>query len=735
MNFSSPQKCLQAIRAGDTSEFKRGRNREKITQSANGAPPVSEEDAKKIGMKINVNWGEMARLLSHGRRQYYNAFLKGTRFFKVTLPLAPEEKRAEWERTITDQINRPLLKSKKYFHLHQYRWTDVVVHGVASVLWEDQDDWLPRFAAREDLRIPTDTDTDFSNLGWFAYRYVYTPGELVRKVFSNTKWKWDKLACAQILKAYKNVNYDDPMSYKDWETQPEAMAELVKQNMGYYTSDAMPGIPLWHFFFEDNDGKWSLRVMPDTTAVRGTSEQDKFLLAPDFAFADSLDQILQCQFGDLNFKAPFKFHSVRSLGFELMEPCFYDNLTRCRLLQHVHENFNIWLQVTDPADKARAQAISFDGPVARVPQGVKILSEQERHQIDPGLVEMAMAQLKQLMQEASATYTQDTDTGTKKEQTAFETGVKMQQVNAMLAGLLLIAFKLEGFFMMEISRRFCRPNSTNKDVRKFQQECERLGVPKEWLNVDRWDIEVEQPIGAGNPTMEMVQAENLLKVRPMLNPTAQQEVLHDYLTVVGDAKRAARWAPMDGIKRVSDAQLQANQDFGTLMWGTDTPIRDELNPQEQIEVLLQKMAQVVDRILKTGGMAEVSEIVGLQTVGKHIVALLQRLGQNPEEKARVHQYQQVLGKLNNEIKGFMQRLQQQQKKANGEGGKLQMEMMREGLKMKQEQARFLQEQQQDSVAFQSEERRKDLAAAGDLARKEHAHVRKTMFDEAGGEDA
>ena len=126
----------------------------------------------------------------------------------------------------------------------------------------------------------------------------------------------------------------------------------------------MVKIPLYHFYFRDSTaaGKsaWYMRVVPETGQVKAEGKAaDKFLWQSDEPVADSLQQILHCQFGDLTTDAPFKYHSVRSLGFALLEPEFYDNLTRCRLLQHIHDNFNIWLRVTDPPDKARAQVQEF----------------------------------------------------------------------------------------------------------------------------------------------------------------------------------------------------------------------------------------------------------------------------------------------------------------------------------------------------------------------------------------
>ena len=154
--------------------------------------------------------------------------------------------------------------------------------------------------------------------------------------------------------------------------------------------------------------------------------------------APSWRQILHVQFGDLNNKAPFLYHSVRSLGFALFEPCYWTDFTRNRLLKHTLDQFNILLRITDPVDRARAQIQVFQN-LGVVKPGVSIVPAAERHQIDAQLAEMALAMGKQLQQEASTAYTQNIDTGTQKEQTAFETGVKVQQTNAMLSGLMLTA--------------------------------------------------------------------------------------------------------------------------------------------------------------------------------------------------------------------------------------------------------------------------------------------------------
>jgi hypothetical protein len=754
VNFSDASRVLATIRAGDTVENVRGENRVKVNNAANAFPPLSKEEADSVGLKINVNFGELMNTIAHARRQYLTAFLSSETFFKVKLPYAPAEHQSEWEEFITKEINRPLRKSLKYFELHNSRWSSVVTHGVGAMRWPHADEWCPKFVPMSDLRIPTDTTLDFENLGWYAVRHIYTPFELIKEAFRPGKANgWDKKAVVDMVKNYKEINWESAPNHYDIETSPEKFAELIKQDGGYYASDAMPGIPLWHFFFEDltEDGpnKWFLRIVPETGAVRGTPPDD-FLWQSEEPIADHWKHLIHCQYGDLSTDAPFKFHSVRSLGFALLEPTFYTNLTRCRLLQHVHDNFNVWLRLTDPADKARAAVQEF-GNLGVVREGVQIVPREQRHQIDSGLVEMAMSQLQQLQQEASSTYTQQTDTGTQKEQTAFETSVKVQQVNAMLSGLLMKAFKYESFADIEICRRFCLPNSKDPDIMAFQRRAKAAGIPRQWLDVTQWDIEPVTPLGMGNPTAAQAAAKELIALKPMLDPTAQQEVLHEaVLTVTGDSRKAARLVPLGKKRGLNDAQRDAQFSFGTLMQGVPIAPREGLPVIDQVQTILPLLAGKIVQIEQRNNMATPEEAQGLGQVGQYIGKLIAQLAQDPQEKQLASQMGNQLGQLMNQVKGLAQRGQEAAQKsaqagAQGNGqdpaamAKLQAQMMQGQMKLKQQAAEHKQREmahrqklKQDGEAFVREQRRKDAGAFADIQRQ--GEQAKSRMKSLGGDE-
>lgn len=728
MNFSSPERVLATVRAGDPVERVRQENRVKVTNAANCVPPLEPAEAKKLGIKINVNWGSLLILLSHARRQYLTAFLGNQYFFKVKMPFAPKETQSEWEAFVTEEINKPMRNSLKYFEHHRSRWASVVTHGVGPMIWYGKDGWCPDFKAMSDLRIATDTTLDFDNLGWFASREIYTPFGLIKEVFNEKPNNhWDKKAVASILNNYKEINFVEASQNYDWENSPEKLAELVKQDGGYYSGDAMPGIPMWHFYFKD-EGGWYMRVVPEAGTVRSSATPENFLWESDVPIAARRDQIMQCQFGDLTTDAPFKYHSVRSLGYILLEPEFYDNLTRCRLIQHVHDNFNIWLRTTDPVDKARAQIQEFSN-LGMLRAGVTVVPQSERHQIEANLVEMAMAQMRQLKQEASSTYTQQIDTGTQKEQTAFETNVKMQQVNAMLGGLLLTAGKYAQFEYKEECRRFCLFKSENEDIKTFQKRCKEFGIPRRFLNVDLWEVEPVMPIGSGNPTVAQAAVQQLMQARGAYEPSAQQAILHEFTQVVtGDARKAAELAPLGDTKDVTGGENYIQGIMGTLLQGIPVRPPEKISPIEQLDALIPMFGSKIAIIERRDNVGKPDEIMGLQEVYQYATGLVQRLDQDSEQKQRVKQYMDALGQLMNQVKGLAQRGQEQAKKAqqgNGTNGvdpvamvKAQHAERMAAIKEHATAKKAAMSQKQKSEQFVRDQRRQDAAAHSEIQRQE-----------------
>jgi hypothetical protein len=671
MNFTTATKCLDVINATDTVERERSENRDKIARGINGFPPLSADKAKQMGLKVNISWLEETMLAKQANLQYLNAFQSQNNYFTVHIPSAPPEKQLEWEQSINRFINSPLKKSRSFAaHLDQV-FSSVVAHGIGPSLWLSSDKWLPIFVPLNDFRVATDTETSLRNLSWFAIRRRYTVGELVDVVFGKYADEgWDKPSVIKVLAAYWDKNWET-VDY-DWSNDPERMTALIKQNISFYTSDAVPVITLWHFYHLDDasmtSGKWMMKVIPDKTC-RGVESVDqlKFLFDSDEPISDCLDELLHIHFGDLNGTPPYLFHSVRSLGFLLHESCFWMNLFRCRTFQAAWESFNLLWRSADGSPKARAQFLELFHK-GYVPNEVTILGQDQKNQVNQELVEFVMAQSKQLMGEASASYTQSIDTGTQKEQTLGEASIKLQQANSLMSGLLTVAARNMVFQYREICRRFCIKKSLDPDVRKFREQCKVAGIPMQFLDVSLWDVACDMPLGSGNQTLELAQASQLMSVRAAHNPDAQQEILHIFdAAVTKNPKLAQRLAPVGQKGVASDGTSWATAIFGTLMKGVMAPFKAELSPIDQVQTLLSMAASVIQRIMKTDNTGKPEDILGLSTVLGYSRELIQVLSQDPQQKSVVKNFSDALLKLNNEVKAFAQR-QQHAMMAGGKNG-------------------------------------------------------------------
>jgi anthranilate/para-aminobenzoate synthase component II len=147
-----------------------------------------------------------------------------------------------------------------------------------------------------------------------------------------------------------------------------------------------------------------------------------------------------------------------------------------------------------------------------------------------------------------------------------------------------------------------------------------------------------------------------------------------------------------------------------------------LNELEVVPTLLGSMAAVMQRIDATGGMATKEEVVGLSNVAQNVAGHIQILARDKSQKAIVKQFGDQLGKLNNLLKGYAQRLAEQQSKQNGNGldpetaAKIQSIVLQAQTKAQNTKLSHAQRTAQRQVQFEAEQKRKDTETAAQIQR-------------------
>jgi len=658
MNFSTASLVEQVIWEMRDADRPRSDNRALIDRLFNGFPPWTAEEAETARINTNVNFLDGPKLAADARRSYYNAFLKPATYFTMTLDSGPERMRGAWSAVVTKEINRILKDSLCYFEVIRSQMAATVLHGIGPVHWADQEKWRPRALDIADLLIPSNTLLSLENLCHFAIWRQYTAVELSDKIErKNIDPAWNK---SLARKAVAWCVRQPTGQTGAWDTlSPEKVVEQIKQDGVYYGSDVVPTIDCWDFYYYDDEGSktgWRRRMILDTPPngeigsdkitkqAIGSQDAEWLYNGADRVYADDISQILHFQFGDLSPKSPFKYHSVRSLGWLIYAVCNLQNRLRCKINDATFENLLNYFRVSNLEDAERLTKIDLHN-YGVVPEGVEFVKQADRWQVNHALVMATMGDNRQQMNEAAAQFREGRDTGVQKEKTATEIMAEVNSANAMVGTMLLLSYAYQKNQYIEIVRRFFKANSSDPDVRKFRMRVLKQGVPENLLDADLWQVSPEQVLGSGNKMLQIAMAEKLMAVRPLLDPDAQRDVLRMYVQANSDDPNlSTRWVPAKPIlvtESVHDAELMV----GPIMFGVKVSPRAGQDPAQITVGLLKSMTEICQRIDGTTKIPTESELAGLTNMAMVIEGYLKQASQDKGNQQMVKQAQKDLAQL------------------------------------------------------------------------------------------
>lgn len=724
------------------ADYPRGLNRSRINDLFNGVPPYTADEESVNNVAINVNFLEGTKLGHDARGQFYNAFMKPGNFFTARTDMGPVHRRLQRGAIVTKEVNRILKRSLPYFENYRSKFALNVLHGIGPCSWHNCQNWCPNPLGVEDVLIPSNTLLTMANLPFFAIYRAYTAEELIRAINGpnpDPGWQRDTVLAA-IKWADNEARQLIGTTWPEvW--SPEKMNERIKQDSGLYASDSVPTIAAWDFYFWNDKKKvqgWNRRIVLDAFGQPGVGGilpnnetpklngknviggQNQFLYNPgDKKYASSLSEIINWQFADLSAVAPFRYHSVRSLGFMVYAVCHLQNRLRCKFNEAVFEALMMYMRVKSMDEAERTLKINL---ISRgiIDETVQFLPAAERWQVNEKLAEMGLLQNQSIINENSASFVQNQNySNPNVEKTKFQVQAELSATTQLISTALLQAYAYQVPEYREILRRFFIFNSRDPEVREFQVRCLKQGVPKELMTLEAWDLEPERVMGAGNKTLELNIAQQLMQWRNFYDPDAQREILARSTLAVTDDPGFTEAVVPDKQTEVSDATHDAQLAAGALMAGIPVSLKKgQLNHIDYVEALIHAMATIVQRIEQTGGMATQQEIVGLNNMGQHIAQHIQLIARDPQEKQRATQYSKDLGNLMNLVKAYQQRLAEKMKKeaeaskidpaaaakiqmdAQAAQQKMQIAQQSHALKSNQRQEQFVSEQQRKQQQHQ-----------------------------------
>ena len=778
MEFEHPQAVEQVVWQMRLADWPRAQNRARINNLANGWPPYDDAEVAANRTAVNYNDLSLSNIAHAARRQLANGLIAPDPLFSLELDHGPVWKRRDWAGICQSKVSKIIKGSLAFVETRRSVDALLVLHGIGPSSWSDGYCWCPEADGVEDILVPSNTLLSLKNLPFLARYRQYTARELwemTHRPQVDPGWNvaLAEKACRwvdQQAKALMSASWPEVWS-------PEKMDERIKQDGGLYSSDAIPTVDCFEFLYWHDDGKragWRKKIILDAwgepgvggaggmaLSTRPTRQQGKYnnwnFDRYDFLYDsslrknpvtyDKLNQAIHFQFADCSCVAPFRYHSVRSLGFLLYSICHLQNRLNCKFDEATFEQLMQYFRVTNSADAERAWKVDLTDKKA-LPDGLQFVKREERWQVDGNLIQMALQKNRQIMADNSASFTQDYDFESGENETATRTMAKVNTSAALVSGLLNQAYNYAKFQYTEIWRRFLIPNSRDPDVRRFRLEVLKAGVPAEMLNANYWNVEPSRVVGSGNKLLQTAIFDKIMLVYyNKLDPSTQRQFLRLGLASLTDDYELARQAVPDephASDSVHDAQMAA----AALLMGLPQALKEGVNHSEYTEALLLAMSVRVQQIAARGGVATPDELTGLQNlagetiqgqpmkgsngVRNHIELLaedekpLHVKGVPPDHtvKQMVKKYSDALAKLMNQVKAFAQRAQEAAQKQNGKGtggpdpetmGKIQSGLIMAKAKAQNTRESHAQRTAQRQIQFEQEMKQRAEEHAQDMA--------------------
>jgi len=733
--------CWQ-LRCGD---WTRDADRSRINRLFNGNAPYTAEEVQTNNTAINVNFLDSTRLGHDARMQLQQSMMKEGKFFIASTDAGPVSKRSKWGVEMTKIVNTPIRKSLCYYEYMRNKVGAVVLHGIAPGAWEDQDHWCPDALGVEDLLVPSNTYLTFKNLPFFCILKNYTAPELI---------KWTR--GAKVDKAWNMELVEKSLEWIDRESMallgsnypdiwsPTKSQERIKSDGGIYMGDEVPTISVFDFWYWSDEGDeegWRRRVVMDdwsTPASAGASvsftHNSKLSFGKgqwlynsgDRVIAPTRESIFSCNFADLSAVTPFRYHTVRSVGFLLYAVCHLQNRLRCKMSEAVFESLMMYFRVNSLDEAERVLKVELINR-GFIDESLKFVGADERYQVNTALVELGLQDNQRIINDNASSWTQSQNrSNDRTEKTKFQVMAEVQAAQALISAGLQQAYKYQEIEDREIFRRFLKPNSCDPDVLAARVKMLKAGIPEKYLIPEAWDVNHVQVLGGGNNTMAFAIAESLMEHRHEFDPEPQRKILRDWtLILTDDPGRAADYVPEQ--PQVTDSIHDTEIVFGTLMGGSAVTPKSGLNRIEVAGRMLQLMEAKVQQIMQSGGVGTPKDLQGLQMCAQYTQAFISMMDQDKNEHSTAKAMAQALSKLMNNVRAMAQRQQEmaQQAAQNGNGGldpkdkaKIQAMQLQAQVKAENARASHADRTAQKRITFQEQTRQKRQDAAFELRKKQ-----------------
>lgn len=332
----------------------------KITAKLNGAPPRSRTEMKdKAEMwRSNVSTGALATTIAKIPPRLWSPIKTARYLVANSLPegtINGNHKTEYFRRVVTQAIR----SWRKWPLTYQSLASEVSKYGFAFPTFFDKYDWRPNIIRMDRGFVPAGAEIMDENLGFFAVKWDYKPGELLsvlKKSVDAGLSDWDK---ENTVNAINKATAPDRSSLAE---NSRAYEDMVRQGTQWLSfTKGVRIVETVHLFVQENDGKVSYYILLNNENAgsegigSGLSESEESGSGLLYSKLDAFDSI-----HDVTVPITFEFgngtiHGAQGAGHILYDMSVQIELSRNESFDNLKMSNRLKLQIPDAKDINQAK--------------------------------------------------------------------------------------------------------------------------------------------------------------------------------------------------------------------------------------------------------------------------------------------------------------------------------------------------------------------------------------------
>lgn len=634
--FANLECQMAEIQQMEKDELPRREDRATVSAFMNGKPPLTQEKANEMGIKVNTNNLFGYTDLAASKESTLALYTKPARLWQVNIDKAPPAQKCRYEQEVSNLLNRVVKRSRRLRTPYEGVSGDATLHGEGEFYFPDATCPIPRHLPLSKRLVPSDAAADPAELTHFAVATELTCRQICWHIRNESK-SWN-LAKLRQLKAKmfdsegKEWNQDSRVMGAIDTLNPEEL-EYARQTQGDVDRAYRAKVPVYYFFQVDPDKEGRpldidilLKYDDHDTSILG---KDATSIFSEDEFYPTVEDAIQPFFMDCILGGEAKWHRVKGQGHLNYSIAWNVEMLMCRLMQGAQESSQNWWQVDSSANREALEAILLKHN-AIIPEGVSLIPTRQ-----PLNFEGVLQVLSIFQQRAARNARQgfsNSDDGSNQKELQVQAMFRQNAITAQQSSRLSNWYEAKSSLGTKILSRFTNPYIETFDpwysmVMEFQGELKRLKIPLYWVQPWNVNVTATRITGDGDDMKAKTSAAFFMQNITMYAPQAQQRIKRMVTGIMADDyELAEELVPIedkpDG-KQVREADGENNT---CIVQGRPPELQDTDIDEIHADTHLKGLVAVLKQASQAGDESFTPpQLAGFTAIGAHLHSHIERM--------------------------------------------------------------------------------------------------------------